>query len=167
MGCTVVVRTAAGLLTPVAVRFGAPDSPPSDRSWTWPRRARHSFGIGSFALSIRSRTQDAPPSRLSLSRCAVVIRVTTGTVCAPSERGFRPLPGRAPPRWLSFFISKMYSLFNSCASGFDDSIDHRQPSMKVLLRAAIAAGSAKRRHHENSVPRARGDRYYGSRYRQH
>lgn len=81
----------------------APEHPAHDAvsSDTWSKcpakSADHSFA-GSFALSIRSRTQGAPPKRCSFSFCASDILIVTGAVAgAPTTFGFLPPPSRAPP----------------------------------------------------------------------
>lgn len=55
-----------------------------------PRRGVHSLAVGSFALSIFSRTQGGPPNLLSFSRCAVVSRRVIGTVSLPAASAGRP-----------------------------------------------------------------------------
>ena len=47
-------------------------------------------GTLSGALSIRLRTQAAPPLRLIFARCAVVIRTLTEVASSPAANGGRP-----------------------------------------------------------------------------
>lgn len=55
-------------------------------------------GFGSLALSMRSRTQGAPPRRCSFAFCASESFIDTGAVAgAPATFGFLPAPGLAPP----------------------------------------------------------------------
>src|SRR5690606_6267111 len=58
-GLHVLVRTAAGLLPPAAVRFCASDSVVS--AWCHQSPETRLYSFGSLALSILSRTQGAPP----------------------------------------------------------------------------------------------------------
>lgn len=97
-------QTVLGVSAPWAVAFCASDTPAIGGGRPEARRY-------SFALSILSRTQGAPPRRLSLSRWGGVSLMVTGTVTEPSAIGLRPLPGLAPPRVLFSSMRQMVNLF--------------------------------------------------------
>jgi hypothetical protein len=64
----------------------------------------------SFALSIFDLIQAAPPIRLSFSRCGLVIRKLTLTVCSPTCKGLRPWPLPGPPRLESDILTNLVLL---------------------------------------------------------
>lgn len=72
------------------------------------------MALGSLARSIRSRTQPAPPSLLSFSRCAGVTRRLTVTVSSPAFTGGRPWPIPGPPRLAEVTGCKTEILNNRC-----------------------------------------------------